>query len=430
MTITIDPAEQLNTGCPCQSLDRQRLHQALGRTGPHGPLYQMIEEARPHLFSEVAVFVSATHLERMAQVVRDVEAVVSLPQYQAHVLAYGPTAARQTTAARSVFFGYDFHLGAEGPRLIEINTNAGGALLNAILARAQRACCEDVAALLPGSLREGDAESGFLRMFLDEWRLERGSRPLGTVAIVDADPPGQYMFPEFVLFQELFERAGIRTWICDPAELRFAQGRLWHGEVAIDLVYNRLTDFGLDQPEHAALREAWLEGGAVLTPHPRAHALYADKRNMAVLRDDALLASWGISAALRARLQESIPPTQVVRPEDADELWSRRRSLFFKPAGGFGSRAAYRGDKLTRRVFEEILTGGYVAQAHVPPSLRRLHQGADGALFKVDLRNFVYAGEVQLVSARLYQGQTTNFRTPGGGFAPVLMVPGGLVASG
>jgi hypothetical protein len=26
---------------------------------------------------------------------------------------------------------------------------------------------------------------------------------------------------------------------------------------------------------------------------------------------------------------------------------------------------------------------------------------------------------VQLVCARLYQGQTTNFRTPGGGFAPV-----------
>jgi hypothetical protein len=26
-----------------------------------------------------------------------------------------------------------------------------------------------------------------------------------------------------------------------------------------------------------------------------------------------------------------------------------------------------------------------------------------------------------LVAARLYQGQTTNFRTPGGGFAPVFV---------
>jgi len=38
---------------------------------------------------------------------------------------------------------------------------------------------------------------------------------------------------------------------------------------------------------------------------------------------------------------------------------------------------------------------------------------------KVDIRNYTYEGEVQLIAARLYQGQTTNFRTPGGGFAPV-----------
>jgi hypothetical protein len=39
---------------------------------------------------------------------------------------------------------------------------------------------------------------------------------------------------------------------------------------------------------------------------------------------------------------------------------------------------------------------------------------------KLDLRSYVYAGRIQLVAARLYQGQTTNFRTAGGGFAPVL----------
>jgi hypothetical protein len=27
------------------------------------------------------------------------------------------------------------------------------------------------------------------------------------------------------------------------------------------------------------------------------------------------------------------------------------------------------------------------------------------------------------VAARLYQGQTTNFRTPGGGFSPVVVLP-------
>jgi hypothetical protein len=31
-------------------------------------------------------------------------------------------------------------------------------------------------------------------------------------------------------------------------------------------------------------------------------------------------------------------------------------------------------------------------------------------------------GTVLLAAARLYQGQTTNFRTPGGGFAPVFFL--------
>jgi hypothetical protein len=39
---------------------------------------------------------------------------------------------------------------------------------------------------------------------------------------------------------------------------------------------------------------------------------------------------------------------------------------------------------------------------------------------KMDVRLYTYGGEVLLAAARLYQGQTTNFRTPGGGFAPVL----------
>ena len=47
-----------------------------------------------------------------------------------------------------VFMGFDFHITASGPRLIEINTNAGGALLNIEMRREQQACCEPAAAYL------------------------------------------------------------------------------------------------------------------------------------------------------------------------------------------------------------------------------------------------------------------------------------------
>lgn len=46
--------------------------------------------------------------------------------------------------------------------------------------------------------------------------------------------------------------------------------------------------------------------------------------------------------------------------------------------------------------------------------------GVDSAAVASGL--YVYDGQLLLTAARLYQGQVTNFRTPGGGFAPVLVI--------
>jgi len=89
---------------------------------------------------------------------------------------------------------------------------------------------------------------------------------------------------------------------------------------------------------------------------------------------------------------------------------------------GYGSKAVYRGDKITRGVFDEITNGEYVAQAFAPPSERMMRVEGEAASRKVDVRIYAYAGKALLAVARLYQGQTTNFRTPGGGFAPVFAV--------
>jgi hypothetical protein len=190
----------------------------------------------------------------------------------------------------------------------------------------------------------------------------------------------------------------------------------------VDLIYNRLTDFCLEDPAHAALRAAYENGAVVLTPHPRAHALYADKRNLVTLSDERTLASIGVPTDVSAALTSAIPHTEAVTTERAETLWAERRKYFFKPARGYGSKAAYRGDKLTRRVWQEILHGNYVAQALVAPSQRRVELDSSESDLKLDVRAYVYGGTIQLVAARLYEGQTTNFRTPGGGFAPVFVV--------
>jgi hypothetical protein len=136
-----------------------------------------------------------------------------------------------------------------------------------------------------------------------------------------------------------------------------------------------------------------------------------------------LLLAWGVSAADRKLLASHIPATRLVTPERADELWAQRRQMFFKPVAGYGAKAAYRGDKLTRRVWSEILESDFVAQALVPPSGRVIEQDGAQTDLKFDIRAYTYAGQVQLLAARMYAGQTTNFRTQGGGFAPVIVVP-------
>ena len=117
------------------------------------------------------------------------------------------------------------------------------------------------------------------------------------------------------------------------------------------------------------------------------------------------------------------PRTRLVTAELSEELWAQRRQLFFKPVAGYGAKAAYRGDKLTRRVWDEIKAGDFVAQALVPPDERLIEVDGVRTDLKFDVRAYPYDGNVQLLAARMYSGQTTNFRTPGGGFAPIVVTP-------
>ena len=373
--------------------------------------FERLRAQQPQFFADVGITIDAVAMQGMAAIVAAIESVVALPAFHERVLAQAPAIARLPTKARGVFLGYDFHLTDTGPKLIEINTNAGGGLLNAYLLA-----------------EHGRAEEGarvrdeFVAMFREEWRLERGGAPLQRIAIVDDEPAGQFLACEFALFKELFEEHGIAAVVADPRDFTRDGKRLLHDGKPVDLIYNRLTDFALDATVNADLRAVFEAGGVVLTPHPHAHALYADKRNLMLLSDGKVLDDLGVAAETRRTLLAGIPQTVAVSPEQAERFWSERKRWFFKPPAGFGGRAAYRGDKLTRRVFEEILHGGYIAQEIAPPSEHEVPVADALQRMKADVRCYVYNGAIQMVAARLYQGQTTNFRTPGGGFAPVFVV--------
>jgi hypothetical protein len=416
-------AEALNQDCFCKTLNTQRLRDQLENHPDLHGLMENITQSRPNLFSSTVVFISSAVQSQISACIAAIERVATLPDYQTQALARVDSVAQKSTATLGVCMGYDFHLSASGPQLIEINTNAGGLLLNAALAQAQEACCDAWRWTLPANSQREVLEQAVFDMFANEWCLQRGSQKWSTLVIVDDAPQNQYLAPEFELFRQLFARHGIQTHIADPSELHWQQGKLQHQGSVVDMVYNRLTDFYLSEPNHLSIRQAYAADAVVLTPHPRVHALLADKRNLIALSQSDLLQSWGASVADCQLLTQHIPTTHLVSAENAAELWAQRRQLFFKPVAGYGAKATYRGDKLTKKVWGEILNSDFVAQALVQPGARMIQVDGVQTDLKFDLRAFSYAGQVQLLAARIYAGQTTNFRTQGGGFAPVIVVP-------
>ena len=415
-------ADALNRGCQCIAVDQQKLEQSLAVGFGEAGYYKRLRESHPNLLADFPIFVAREHISAMQDVIDAIEDVVSLPAYRETVLRWAPAIARHTGGSHGVFFGYDFHLTTDGPRLIEVNTNAGGALLLQHVAAAQQACCREVGEFFPGPRGIGDLQQVFIDMFRAEFRAQRPDDELGCVAIVDEDPQAQYLSPEFELFRAMFADHGIEAIIADPRDFVLQDNGLVAAGRTVDLVYNRLTDFYLQTPACANLQKACETGAAVFTPSPRAHALYANKRNLAVLSDEDLLRSMGVTEDVTRTLSAAVPRTVLVSLDNADALWAERRKLFFKPVSGYGSRGTYKGAKLTKKTWTSILEADYVAQELVPPGERLLV--TDGAMrsFKVDLRCYVYRGEIQLLGARMYRGQTTNFRTDGGGLAAVFTI--------
>lgn len=420
-------AERLNRGCFCMTLDRNALMAALNREAGSPDFAQALAVSHTSLFSDVQVFVLAGTMVEMTRVVDAVEAAARLPRYREAALLWASPIASLDLGPLGALMGYDFHVTAGGPKLIEINTNAGGAFLNAVLARAQHTCCTE--ARVPFEVSPPrDFGSKIAGMFIDEWRRQRGSGRPSMIAIVDDAPEEQYLMPELRMAKAQLEEHGFEAVITDADELLFDGKALLFQGRPVDLVYNRLVDFALEEPRHAALRAAYVGGNVVVTPNPRAHALFADKRNLTLFSDADRLKRWGLAQNHLDVLRAAVPATVIVSPDKADALWQDRRNLFFKPARGHGSKAAYRGDKVTRKVWAEILAREYVAQAYAAPGTRNVQLDKGRAELKIDVRLYTYAGTILLAAARLYQGQTTNMRMPGGGFAPVLEVPTPLEA--
>lgn len=410
----------LNRSCGCLPLDTEQIRADILSSWPALPLDELLEE-RGALFAGSGVFVSPHDLEQMRAVIDAVEAAAQLPAYLAALAARDSHVVTDPGGStRGLFMGYDFHLSDQGPQLIEINTNAGGAgLVNALQQTQVMSDPQCAGARLLTFVP--DAAVAIAASVRAEWlRSGRSGEPT-NIAIVDGDPSSEYLYPDMLLLQALLAEQGLPSTLIPAAQLVWSGQRLSARGQQVDMVYNRLTDFELEHDGNIALRDAWLAGAAVVSPSPAHHRRFADKRNLAILSEPNHPALQGLAVEHRRALAQ-VPRTHLLSASSADHLWSQRKNLFFKPIAGFAGRGAYRGNKLTKKTWVAMQKQPYVAQVLVPPAQRLLRSPratTPDALLKFDVRLYTYAGEPLLLAARAYQGQTTNFRTPGGGFAPV-----------
>ena len=244
----------------------------------------------------------------------------------------------------------------------------------------------------------------------EELRLFGKSTTTPSLVIIDENPSEQRLFVEFLMFQELFKSWG---W---PTEIRDFRKALEMPRP--DFIYNRYTDFYFENLTSKALKETFLDKSVCFSPHPYEYFLLADKERLTDWSSNFVETLPGFekqAALIKKHLLQSMPINQ----DNKETIWASRKKWFFKPTQDYGSKGSFKGSSISKKTFEELILKRTIAQEYVsPPELTEL-MPTGPQNFKYDLRFYAYQGELQLVLARLYQGQTTNLRTPGGGFACV-----------
>ena len=92
----------------------------------------------------------------------------------------------------------------DGPRLIEVNINPGGLLLNAVMLDAVRSCAP---AAWSSWTTAAKARNAAVAAWLDDARQQSGRTP-ASLAIVDSAPREQFLYPEFELYAAVVGPAG------------------------------------------------------------------------------------------------------------------------------------------------------------------------------------------------------------------------------
>lgn len=349
----------------------------------------------PNLLSPHKVILPLDLKSKIQDVIQTFESLRGLSSYQQWVQQ--KWGAQFNPGNESVFMSYDFHVTPDKDiKLIEINTNASFLALGWEMFKFHHEAWN-------ADFHINDLKA----CFLSELQLAGYQNPLQKIIITDEKPQDQKLYIEFLLYREIFNSWGIETHIADIEDSHQFQNA--------DFIYNRSTDFYFESDVSKKLKDIYLAKESVVSPNPYEYRLLADKENFIHWTQPEFWNEVPAALPLKSLMLSVLPKTRALSEVTKDAIWSERKNLFFKPKRAFGSKMTFKGASISRKAFDELFQADALAQEIVPAP----EMPFDGQSYKYDLRCYAYQNQFQGCLARLYQGQVTNLRTEGGGFACV-----------
>ncbi|WP_413582743.1 hypothetical protein [Bdellovibrio sp. HCB288] len=352
---------------------------------------------------------SPFHVELPSSVLKQAQQIISTffnlrekKSYQQHYQDLAALKGFKDPGNKSIMMSYDFHLDENQQlKLIEVNTNASFLALGHEMYKALE---------LP--LPVADFSWDEIRTDILKELTLQGQAPASgplKVAITDENPSEQKLFAEFLVYNELFKSFGWDSRILDYREL--------FNNFDPQFIYNRYTDFFLTEDSSQVLKSKFVGGDVCLSPNPYEYLLLADKQRLIEWSQPGFFEAHGLSDSEIQTLRNAVPKSYDMSHANPEEVWSMRKNLFFKPKNAYGSKQSYKGQSISRKTFESLLSPDIIAMEYVPAPEIPFQTPEGEQKFKYDLRCYAYQGRLQMVVARIYQGQVTNLRTPYGGFA-------------
>jgi uncharacterized circularly permuted ATP-grasp superfamily protein len=275
-----------------------------------------------------------------------------------------------------------------------------------------------------------------LEALLAVYAQVRGNTEKPNIAIIDYK--GLPTQREFELFKEYFESCGYATTIADPREVEVREGKLYHGDFRIDVVYRRVltTELLEKEEECRGFINGYQSGAAVYVNSFRSK--YVHKKMLFGILTDERHQHY-FSDVEKEAITKHIPWTRRVQDMQTTYggakidllayITENQNNLVLKPNDDYGGHGIYIGWERSatewQAAIEKALKRDYLVQERVVTSKEIFPYIGGGSIEMIeqllDVDPLLFFGKVEGAFTRLSGSSLANV-TSGAGMVPTMLV--------